>query len=54
VAALADRGIATIITGFSLPDANIHSPNENLLAAYVPLGIAAARALFEDFSELPV
>jgi acetylornithine deacetylase/succinyl-diaminopimelate desuccinylase-like protein len=52
VAALADRGIATIISGFSLPDANIHSPNERLLAEYVPLGIATARALFEALASL--
>jgi acetylornithine deacetylase/succinyl-diaminopimelate desuccinylase-like protein len=52
VAALADQGIPTIITGFSLPNANIHSPNERLLAEYVPLGIAAARALFEAFAAL--
>jgi acetylornithine deacetylase/succinyl-diaminopimelate desuccinylase-like protein len=52
VAALADRGIATIITGFSLPNANIHSPNERLLVEYVPLGIAAARALFAEFASL--
>jgi len=52
VAALADRGIATIITGFSLPDANIHSPNENMLVEYFPAGIAAARAVFEEFAAL--
>ncbi len=52
VASLSDRGVPTIITGFSLPDANIHSPNERLLAAYVPLGIAAARALYEEFASL--
>ncbi len=52
VPALADKGIATIITGFSLPDANIHSPNERLRADYVPLGITAARALFEEFASL--
>ena len=46
VPALADKGIPTIITGFGLPDSNIHSPNERLLAEYVPLGIAAARELF--------
>jgi acetylornithine deacetylase/succinyl-diaminopimelate desuccinylase-like protein len=51
-AAFADMGIATIITGFSLPDANIHSPNERLRAEYVPLGIASARALFEEFAAL--
>jgi len=52
VAALADKGIATIITGFSLPSANIHSPNERLLVEYITLGIAAARALFEEFAQL--
>ena len=52
VAALADKGIPTIITGFSLPDANIHSPNERMLAEYIPLGIATARALFEELRAL--
>ena len=52
VPALADKGIPTIITGFSLPDANIHSPNERLLVEYVPLGTAAARAMFEEFASL--
>jgi len=53
VPALVDKGIPTIITGFSLPDANIHSPNERLLAEYLPLGIATARELFAAFAELP-
>ena len=52
VAALGDKGIPTIITGFSLPDANIHSPDERLRVEYVDLGIAAARALFEEFAAL--
>jgi acetylornithine deacetylase/succinyl-diaminopimelate desuccinylase-like protein len=52
VAALSGQGIPTIITGFSLPDAQIHSPNERLLVEYIPLGIAAARALFEEFAGL--
>jgi acetylornithine deacetylase/succinyl-diaminopimelate desuccinylase-like protein len=51
-AALAERGIPTVITGFSLPDAGIHSPNERLRVDYVQLGIAAARALFEEFAAL--
>ena len=51
-AALSDQRIPTIITGFSLPDANIHSPNERLRTEYVPLGIAAARALFEELGAL--
>jgi acetylornithine deacetylase/succinyl-diaminopimelate desuccinylase-like protein len=52
LAALADKGIPTILTGFFLPDANIHAPNERLLADYVPLGTAAARALFEELGAL--
>ncbi|HEX4519663.1 MAG TPA: M20/M25/M40 family metallo-hydrolase [Gaiellaceae bacterium] len=52
VPALTDKGIATIITGFGLPDSNIHSPNERLLAEYVPLGIAAARELFRELAAL--
>jgi acetylornithine deacetylase/succinyl-diaminopimelate desuccinylase-like protein len=52
VPALADRGIPTVITGFGLPDSNVHSPNERLVAEYVPLGTAAARELFLAFGEL--
>ena len=52
VPALSGRGIPTIITGFSLPDANIHSPNERMLVDYIPLGISAARALLQEFSGL--
>ena len=52
VPALADKGIPAIITGFGLPDSNIHSPNERLVAEYVPLGIAAARELFRGLAAL--
>ena len=52
VPALTDRGIATIISGFGLPDSNIHSPNERLLAEHVPLGIETARELFREFAAL--
>jgi acetylornithine deacetylase/succinyl-diaminopimelate desuccinylase-like protein len=51
-AALADRSIPTIITGFALPDANIHAPDERMRVDYVPLGIATARALFEELAGL--
>jgi acetylornithine deacetylase/succinyl-diaminopimelate desuccinylase-like protein len=40
VPALAEKGIPTVLTGFDLPGGNIHSPNERLLARYVPLGVA--------------
>jgi acetylornithine deacetylase/succinyl-diaminopimelate desuccinylase-like protein len=52
VPALSGRDIPTIITGFSLPDANIHSPNERMLVEYMPLGIAAARAILQEFAAL--
>ena len=49
---LADKGIPTIISGFALPGANMHSPNERLLARYIPLGVAAARETLVAFGEL--
>jgi acetylornithine deacetylase/succinyl-diaminopimelate desuccinylase-like protein len=52
VPALADKGIPTVITGFGLPDSQIHSPNERLVAEYVPLGTAAARELLLAFRAL--
>jgi len=45
-------GIPTIITGFALPESNIHSPNERLLAEYVPLGLETARELFRSLAGL--
>jgi acetylornithine deacetylase/succinyl-diaminopimelate desuccinylase-like protein len=52
VPALADKGIPTIITGFSLPDSNIHSPNERIPVEHLTLGVAAARELFLAFAAL--
>lgn len=52
VAAFADKGVPTIISGFSLPDANIHAPNENMPAQYIPLGIQTAKALFQELGKL--
>jgi acetylornithine deacetylase/succinyl-diaminopimelate desuccinylase-like protein len=52
VPALADRGISTIVTGFDLPEGNLHSPNERLLVDHVPLGVSAARELFTALAGL--
>jgi acetylornithine deacetylase/succinyl-diaminopimelate desuccinylase-like protein len=52
VPALADKGIPTIITGFALPESNIHSPNERLLAEYVPLGIETAKELYRELAKI--
>jgi acetylornithine deacetylase/succinyl-diaminopimelate desuccinylase-like protein len=52
VPALVDKGIPTILTGFATPESNIHSPNERLLAEYMPLGIETARELFRSLAAL--
>ena len=52
VPALADKGIPTVMTGFALPDSNIHSPNERIPLEHLPLGIAAARELFLAYRAL--
>ena len=52
VPALVDKGVPTVITGFGLPDSQIHSPNERLVADYVPLGIRTARELYLAFAGL--
>ncbi len=52
VPALEQKRIPTIVTGFAVPGANAHAPNERLLVEYLPLGIEAARELFKDFARL--
>jgi acetylornithine deacetylase/succinyl-diaminopimelate desuccinylase-like protein len=52
VPALADRGIPTVLAGFSLPDSNMHSPNERLLARYIPLGVETARETLVALADL--
>jgi acetylornithine deacetylase/succinyl-diaminopimelate desuccinylase-like protein len=52
VPALEKKGIPTVLTGFSLPDSNIHSPNERMEVEYLPKGIEAAAELFRAFADL--
>jgi acetylornithine deacetylase/succinyl-diaminopimelate desuccinylase-like protein len=52
VPALAEKGIPTILSGFALPESNIHSPNERILAEYLPLGIEVSRELFRSLARL--
>jgi acetylornithine deacetylase/succinyl-diaminopimelate desuccinylase-like protein len=54
VPALADRGIATVITGFALPESNVHSPNEKFLVRYFEQGVDTAAALYTEYKDLPV
>ena len=50
--ALTEKGIDTILTGFGLPESNIHSPNERFLVPYFAAGIDTAAALFTSFGRL--
>jgi acetylornithine deacetylase/succinyl-diaminopimelate desuccinylase-like protein len=52
VPVLAAKGIPTIVTGFDLPEGNLHSPNERFLVDHIPLGVAAARELFTALGAL--
>jgi acetylornithine deacetylase/succinyl-diaminopimelate desuccinylase-like protein len=52
VPALVDQGIPTIVTGFATAESNIHSPNERLLAEYLPLGIETAKELYRKLAAL--
>jgi acetylornithine deacetylase/succinyl-diaminopimelate desuccinylase-like protein len=52
VPALGDRGVPAIVTGFDVPQGNLHSPNERLLVEHIPLGVAAARELFTALARL--
>jgi acetylornithine deacetylase/succinyl-diaminopimelate desuccinylase-like protein len=45
-AALAARGIPTVISGLALPDSHTHSPNERMLLETFPLGVAAAKETY--------
>jgi len=53
VAALADRGIPTITTGFALADDDIHAPNESYRLRSLELGEAAAHELLHALAALP-
>jgi acetylornithine deacetylase/succinyl-diaminopimelate desuccinylase-like protein len=51
--ALADKGIPTVLTGFGLPESNVHSPNEKFLVRYFEAGVNTAAELYTAFAELP-
>jgi len=51
--ALEQKGIPTILTGFGLPESDVHSPNEKFLVRYFDAGIDAAAALYTAFGDLP-
>ncbi|MER3410003.1 MAG: peptidase M20 [Thermoleophilia bacterium] len=52
MAALASRGIPTVLTGFAPPDCNAHAPNERLPLAHLALGTEAARQVLRAWGTL--
>jgi acetylornithine deacetylase/succinyl-diaminopimelate desuccinylase-like protein len=52
VADLAERGIPTIVTGFTLPDDPFHAPNESYSLRGLELGEAAGRELLRALAGL--
>ena len=52
VPALCGRGIPVVLSGFDVPEGNIHAANERLLLEYVPLGVAVAREALLAFAAL--
>jgi acetylornithine deacetylase/succinyl-diaminopimelate desuccinylase-like protein len=45
---LGDLGIVTVMTGFDLPEGNIHAPNERLLLEHLPKGTAILESILAD------
>ena len=50
--ALTDKGIPTILTGFALPESNVHSPNERMLVEFFPRGIETMKELYTRLGDL--
>jgi len=52
VPALAEKGIDTVVSGFALPESNVHAPNERLRVEDIDRSIAAAQELFRAWGGL--
>jgi acetylornithine deacetylase/succinyl-diaminopimelate desuccinylase-like protein len=50
--ALQDKGIPTILTGFALPESNVHSPNERMLVEFFPRGLTTLQELYRRLGDL--
>ena len=53
LAAFADRGIQTIVSGFALPEDQIHAPNESYRLESIELNERTSRALLDELGKLP-
>ncbi len=52
MSALEEKGVPTILTGFDLPEGNIHSPNERFRVEHIALGVEAAKELYKSLAKL--
>ncbi len=52
MSALEEKGVPTILTGFDLPEGNIHSPNERFRVEHVALGVETAKELYKSLAKL--
>jgi acetylornithine deacetylase/succinyl-diaminopimelate desuccinylase-like protein len=52
LAAFAERGIQTIVSGFALPEDAIHAPNESYRLESISQNERTSRALFEELGKL--
>ncbi|MCW3065393.1 MAG: family dipeptidase [Solirubrobacterales bacterium] len=53
LAALSERGIPTIVTGFALAADRIHAPNESFRLESLELGLRAGEELLRELASLP-
>lgn len=53
LSALDERGIPNALTGFGLPDAAVHAPNERFPLAYLGLGMQTIRELLLALGDVP-
>jgi acetylornithine deacetylase/succinyl-diaminopimelate desuccinylase-like protein len=52
VPSLVEKGIPTVLSGFALPESNVHSPNERMRVEDLPRSVSAAQALFRAWGGL--
>jgi acetylornithine deacetylase/succinyl-diaminopimelate desuccinylase-like protein len=53
VSGLADRGIPTVVSGFDVPEGNIHAANERFRLDYLWKGMEVVEEMLRRFEELP-
>jgi len=52
MSALEQKGVPTILSGFDLPEGNIHSPNERFRVEHIPLGVETSKELYKSLAKL--